>query len=127
MSHGHRMNPGRPGEGHHGASPPGVTPSGASATDPVCGRAEPGYRSLLVPLDGLDFGQHALPLALSLARRLGAALRVVHVHVPVRGVFGELRGLYDETTDRTLRERDRAYVDAVVQRLAAAADISLSS
>ena len=30
------------------------------------------YRSILVPLDGSDFGEHALPLALSLARQLGA-------------------------------------------------------
>jgi nucleotide-binding universal stress UspA family protein len=42
-------------------------------------------------------------------------------------VYGELGGLYDETTDRVLRERDRAYVDAVVQRLAAVAGISPSS
>jgi nucleotide-binding universal stress UspA family protein len=85
------------------------------------------YRSLLVPLDGSDFGEHALPLALSLARRLGAALQVVHVHVPVLGVYGELGEPYDETTDRMLRERDRAYVDAIVQRLAAVAAIAPSS
>jgi nucleotide-binding universal stress UspA family protein len=85
------------------------------------------YRSLLVPLDGSIFGEHALPLALSLARRLGATLQVVHVHVPVWGVYGELGGPYDETTDRALRERDRAYVDAVVQRLAAVAAVPLSS
>ena len=82
------------------------------------------YSSLLVPLDGSDFGEHALPLALSLARRLGAALQVVHVHVPLWGVYGELGGSYDETTDRVLRDRDRAYLDAVVQRLAAVAAIA---
>ena len=85
------------------------------------------YRSLLVPLDGSDFGEHALPLALSLARRLGAPLRVVHVHVSPWGAYGELGGQYDETTTRILREHDRSYLDAVIQRLAAAADISLSS
>jgi nucleotide-binding universal stress UspA family protein len=42
-------------------------------------------------------------------------------------VYGELGGPYDETTDRALRERDRAYVAAVVQRLAAVADITPSS
>lgn len=84
------------------------------------------YRSLLVPLDGSDFGEHALPLALSLARRLGAALQVVHVHVPAWGVYGEL-GPYDEATAHVLRDRDRAYVDAVVRRLAAVADIVPSS
>ncbi len=85
------------------------------------------YRSLLVPLDGSDFGECALPLALSVARRLGTSLRVVHVHVSPWVTHGELGEQYDETTDRILRERDRAYLDAVVQRLAAAADISLSS
>src|SRR5690349_9910346 len=89
------------------------------------------YRLVLVPLDGSDFGEHALPVALSLARRPGASLQVVHVHahvyVPTSGPYGELGGLYDETTDRVLRERDRAYVDAVVQRLAAVADIAPSS
>jgi nucleotide-binding universal stress UspA family protein len=85
------------------------------------------YRSLLVPLDGSDFGEHALPVAMSIVRRLGGALQIVHVHVPVWGVYAELGALYDETTDRTLRERDRAYVDAVVQRIAAVADIPCSS
>ncbi len=85
------------------------------------------YRSLLVPLDGSAFGEHALPLALSLARRLGAALRVVHVHVSPWVAYGELGVQYDETTDRILRENDRAYLDAVARRLAAAADISPSS
>lgn len=84
------------------------------------------YRSLLVPLDGSEFGEHALPLALGLARRLRAALQVIHVHVPAWG-YGELGGpYYDETTDRLLRERDRAYVDSVVQRLAAIGAISPS-
>lgn len=85
------------------------------------------YRSLLVPLDGSDFGEHALPLALSLARRLGTTLQVVRVHVPAWGVYGELGGLYDEATDRALRDHERAYVDAVVQRLAAVADTAPSS
>jgi nucleotide-binding universal stress UspA family protein len=85
------------------------------------------YRSLLVPLDGSDFGEHALPLALGLARRLWTALQVVRVHVPVWGVYGEFGGLYDETVDRALRERDREYLDAVVKRLATVADIPLSS
>ena len=32
------------------------------------------YRKLLVPLDGSTFGEHALPLALSIARRAEAAI-----------------------------------------------------
>src|SRR5687768_12200226 len=85
------------------------------------------YRSLLVPLDGSAFGEHALPLALSLARRHGAALQVVHAHVPIAGVYGTLGALYDEGLDRELMERGRAYLDAVVKRLAAVADVPLGS
>jgi nucleotide-binding universal stress UspA family protein len=40
------------------------------------------YHSLLVTLDGSPFAEQALPLALSIARRAGAALNVVQVHVP---------------------------------------------
>jgi hypothetical protein len=32
------------------------------------------YRSILVPLDGSPFGEHALPLAREVARRTGASL-----------------------------------------------------
>jgi nucleotide-binding universal stress UspA family protein len=85
------------------------------------------YRSLLVPLDGSAFGEHALPLALSLARRLGAALQVVHVHVPIPWGHGECGVPFDETLDREWRERDRAYLDAVVERLAAVAAAPPSS
>jgi nucleotide-binding universal stress UspA family protein len=38
------------------------------------------YGSVLVPLDGTWFGEHALPLARGIARRFGAALHLVHVH-----------------------------------------------
>lgn len=42
------------------------------------------YRSLLVPLDGSAFAEEALPLALDLARRAGAELRLVSVAPPPR-------------------------------------------
>lgn len=37
------------------------------------------YRTILVPLDGSEFGEHSLPLALSIAELSGASLRLVHV------------------------------------------------
>lgn len=40
------------------------------------------YRCMLVPLDGTAFGEHALPLAVSVARRSGATLHLAHVHLP---------------------------------------------
>jgi nucleotide-binding universal stress UspA family protein len=60
-------------------------------------------------------------------RRQGAALQVVHAHVPSAGVYGELGASYDETLDRELMERERAYLDAVVKRLAAVAQVPLSA
>src|SRR5690349_8615509 len=54
----------------------------------------PRIRSLVVPLDGSPFGERALPLALEVARRAAAELRIVHVHTrpapdapPVRHYF----------------------------------------
>lgn len=40
------------------------------------------YRSVLLPLDGSPFGEHALQVATTLARRSGARLHLVHVHNP---------------------------------------------
>jgi nucleotide-binding universal stress UspA family protein len=37
------------------------------------------FLSILVPVDGSVFGEHALPLAVSIARRSGATLRLLHV------------------------------------------------
>jgi nucleotide-binding universal stress UspA family protein len=82
------------------------------------------YNSLLVPLDGSTFGEHALPVAVSLARRLGAALHVVLVHVPIGGVFGETGFHFDAMLYDAMREQDRAYLDTVVERLSKVADIS---
>jgi nucleotide-binding universal stress UspA family protein len=38
--------------------------------------------TIVVPLDASPFGERALPYALSLARRAGAALELVHVRRP---------------------------------------------
>jgi nucleotide-binding universal stress UspA family protein len=41
------------------------------------------YRAILVPLDGSPFGEQALPLALSIARRAGVGLHLISVHAPI--------------------------------------------
>jgi nucleotide-binding universal stress UspA family protein len=84
------------------------------------------YRSLLVPLDGSAAAEHALPWALSLARRFEAALKIAHVHAPVGGAYGE-GGWYDAIVDRELREQMQAYLDGVIQRLSEVTNVSLSS
>lgn len=84
------------------------------------------YRSILVPLDGSAAAEQALPTALSLARRFEAALKLVHVHAPVWGAYGE-GGLYDAIVDRQLREEMQAYLDGVIQRISEVTTVSVSS
>ena len=84
------------------------------------------YGSLLVPLDGSAAAEHAIPMALSLARRFRAAVQIVHVYVPVWDIYDE-GGWHDETLDREMREDWKAYLDSVVQRLAGASDISINA
>ena len=40
------------------------------------------FRRIVVPLDGSTFADRALPVALQIARVAGAAIELVHVHVP---------------------------------------------
>ncbi len=76
------------------------------------------YSSILVPLDGSPFSEHALPVACMLARRSGATLRLALVHVPF--VVGYASGvpIIDQTLDVQSRAADRAYLRAVQERLA---------
>lgn len=55
---------------------------------------KPSYRSIMIPLDGSDFAEQALPLAIAVAARTGATLHLVRVEEPVysespRGAGGE--------------------------------------
>lgn len=51
------------------------------------------YRRIMVPLDGSPFSERALPLAVALAHRSGAELRLVHILVPFANrVFIEAEG-----------------------------------
>src|SRR5262249_26501265 len=73
-------------------------------------------RSILVPLDGSTFGEHALPVALGLARRAGAVLQLAHVHqvVPPATVAGV--ALMDNL-ELTMRKEEQAYLDGAARRV----------
>src|SRR5688572_11706389 len=81
------------------------------------------FRSLLVPLDGSTFAEHALPVALAVARRAGAGLRLVTVSTPLAEAYVE--GLYLGSGDleEELTERHRAYLAGVADRLRGRADV----
>lgn len=81
------------------------------------------YHSIVVPLDGSVFSEHALPVAATVARRAGAALHLVRVNsAPI--VAEVARGF--STPDVRFWEEDRAYLTGVAQRLASTAGVSAS-
>jgi nucleotide-binding universal stress UspA family protein len=78
------------------------------------------YQSILVPLDGSPFAEHAFPLAVAVARRAGAPLQLALVHRLGSGGFFEGGASFiDDSLDAELRRGDRTYLDGVVNRLAA--------
>ena len=84
------------------------------------------YRSLLVPLDGSPFGEQALPLALSVARRAGASLRVVHVHPTAAPLYVEGYPFVDDALDSQVNDLKKAYLDDVVKRLGAVSPVRVT-
>src|SRR5262249_20641323 len=77
------------------------------------------FRTVLVPLDGTPFGEHALPLAVSVARRSGAALHLVRVHLPTVSVEGPV--LLDASRDQQDQEREPVCLAEVAARVTARA------
>jgi nucleotide-binding universal stress UspA family protein len=83
------------------------------------------YRSILVPLDGSAFAEHALPLALGIARRSGAPLQFVQVHTPF--VYLENGLALGDRLDQQLRAEEQAYLDGVVKRLAGVSPVRVTA
>jgi nucleotide-binding universal stress UspA family protein len=83
------------------------------------------YRAILVPLDGSAFGEQALPLALSIARRAGATVRLAHVHGAERSPFVDRLGLPGDAADEQARAAERAYLDRHAQCIASSQDIPI--
>jgi nucleotide-binding universal stress UspA family protein len=75
------------------------------------------YKSILVPLDGSTFAEHALPLALTVARHSGASLRLVHVLQPLASVYAEAPLFADSDLEERIKNRLRGYLDAVAFRV----------
>ena len=73
-------------------------------------------RSILVPVDGSSFGEHAVPMAASLARKAGATLHLVHVHqaVPPANVAGVA---IMDTLELHRRQDEQAYLSDLTRRV----------
>jgi nucleotide-binding universal stress UspA family protein len=72
--------------------------------------------SILVPLDGSAFGEHALPPAMSLARRTGSSLNLIHVHSLLDATYAELQ-VFDNTLDHEMRHKERDYLHTIQKQV----------
>lgn len=77
------------------------------------------YRCIVAPVDGTEFGEHALPLAATLARRFGATLHLAHVHVPLIAPSGVESVAFAGEWTEIAKERERAYLQDVAARVEA--------
>jgi nucleotide-binding universal stress UspA family protein len=119
--------------GQHGpATNLGLSAFGATKTAPrISEESGPArtpsfrYRSLLVPVDGSPFSEHALPIALGIARRAGAEVRVIHVHAPLIPTFQPERS-YHSGLDVWLKGRQERYLDGLVRRLAKVTSVPIT-
>jgi nucleotide-binding universal stress UspA family protein len=75
------------------------------------------HSAIFVPLDGSPFAEHALPLALGIARRAEAVLHVAHVHVPVAALYTGNELAADAPLDFQVWEQEHVYLQEVVKRL----------
>jgi nucleotide-binding universal stress UspA family protein len=81
-------------------------------------------RSLLIPLDGTRFSEHALPLAEGVARATGASLHLAHVHVPnpptglISNTPFQFEGVDLDAYDDHDREAERGYMTTLANRVA---------
>lgn len=78
-------------------------------------------QKILVPLDGTDFSEHALPTAISVARRSDAAVSLATVEVPPPMAFPDVNFL------EPLRDAELTYLNGVADRVreAGVADVSV--
>lgn len=80
-------------------------------------------RTILVPLDGSNFGEQALPMALTIARRAQAKLELIHVHTPIQE-YSELM-LFDVPLDTRIRKQEKLYMEEMVQKLGKVSNVKV--
>ncbi|GIW81721.1 MAG: universal stress protein UspA [Gemmatales bacterium] len=86
------------------------------------------FQTILVPLDGSPFSEHALPLAVSVARKAQARLHLVCVHVPLSEAHPEFLPYLgtDELLNTKLKAQHREYLERVSERLRKESDVPVS-
>lgn len=77
------------------------------------------YHTLMVPLDGSAFGEQALPLALTIARRTRATLHLVHTCAP--------HGSHSGKEEQSEQARYKHYLDQLAESLAPRWEIRIAT
>ncbi len=80
-------------------------------------------RPILVPLDGTAAAEHALPYAISLARRCATVLQLVQVYSYLDDFRGHGLSWGEENPSRAVREPREKYLTTVVRRISRRWDI----
>src|SRR5262249_41806092 len=80
----------------------------------------PMIRNILVPLDGSTFGEHALPLALSIATRANAGVQLLHVHPPLTALYTEVALDVNQQLNDVIRHQSRDYLQRIAEKVGAA-------
>jgi len=76
------------------------------------------FKSILVPLDGSPFSEHALPMACAIARQAGANLRLVHVHtLSASPIYSEGEAVIDENLASRSLVHEQRYLEQVKRQL----------
>ena len=75
------------------------------------------YHTILVPLDGSAFSEHALPLALGIARRTGASVLLAHVCVSLAQEYYASELLVPGPSETLNRERFVSYLTGLTENL----------
>ena len=87
------------------------------------------FHSILVPLDGSQFAEAAIPIAESIARRSGATLDIVRSHEPFEPErpADYWRPHYDAYEDAVHQSREKEYLDTTLHTLRETSSICVKS
>jgi Ala-tRNA(Pro) deacylase len=97
-----------------------VSTAAAPASEPRRAAPPDDYaaRPILVPLDGSPFGEHALPMALELARSGSRGITLAHAHSYITPVVTPLGSeIISSQLDGEMREQEARYLQDVTRRL----------